>query len=318
MDKEIRSLSSPEAELRASRKGRTVEGYGIVFNKESKDLGGFIEIIEPEAISGVLERSDVLALLNHDESRGVLARWTNGEGTMELTVDKVGVKYKFDAPDTVLGDELLSGVRRGDIRTSSFSFSVMKDGQMWEKRKDGTHLRRIKKFHEIYDMSPVYREAYADTTVAVRSLVDIKATEKTAEAVKRIAELEEELRQIKPPSDSTNAAEVKPADSRSDLDISRLRKETLKDGTVICYEDWLERGRQVFIETEGKLLPAADGVMTIREREEVYTSNVEMTIKDGVVTEIKQTSMSVSRKQPEDLTEYFEKLNKQITKWKKL
>lgn len=314
MEKEIRSFAQAECELRASRKGRTVEGYGIVFNKESKDLGGFREVIEPEAVTGVLERSDVLALLNHDESRGVLARWTNGDGTMELTVDKMGVKYKFDAPDTVLGDEVLSGVRRGDIRTSSFSFSVSKDGQKWEKREDGTHLRTIQKFDAIYDMSPVYREAYADTTVAVRSLVDIRATEKTAEATKKIAELEEELRLLKSPSDPTNATVVKPDDSRSDPDVSRLRRETLKDGTVICYEDWLERGRQIFIEKDGKLMPAPDGTMVIREREEIYISNMEMTTKDGIVTAIKQTSTSTTRKQPEDLTEYFTELRNQIQK----
>jgi len=311
MEKEIRSFAPVESELRATRKGRTVEGYGIVFNKESKDLGGFIEVIDPEAVTGVLEKSDVLALLNHDESRGVLARWTNGDGTLELSVDKVGVKYKFDAPDTVLGDEVLSGVRRGDIRTSSFSFSVSKDGQKWEKRSDGTHLRTIKKFDAIYDMSPVYREAYADTTVAVRSLVEVKTTEKTAEATKKIADLEEELRQLKSPSKTTEADGADPAQSRS-IDLNSMRKEVLKDGTVIVYEDWLSKGSQVFIEKDGALIPASDGTIILREREEVYTSNMEMTIKDGVVTEIKSSSTSVTRKQPEDLSEYFKGLRNQI------
>jgi HK97 family phage prohead protease len=213
MEKEIRTFNPTDTEVRATRRGRTIEGYGIVFGKESRDLGGFTEVISPEAIKGVIERSDVLALLNHDENRGVLARATNGAGTLELTVDDFGVKYRFDAPDTVLGDEVLSGVRRGDIRTSSFAFKVASEGDNWEKT-DGKWKRTINQFDEIYDMSPVYREAYADTTVAVRNLVEIQ----TNEASKKIADLEEELRKSKlPPSDSTDVLkadipEVKPED----------------------------------------------------------------------------------------------------------
>lgn len=218
MNKEIRSFTPADCELRATRRGRTIEGYAIVFNRESKDLGGFKEVIKPDAVQGVIDKSDVLALLNHDENRGVLARSTNGEGTLELSVDNFGVKYRFDAPETVLGDEVLSGVRRGDIRTSSFAFTVSEDGQKWEKRSDDTYLRTINKFELIYDVSPVYREAYADTTVAVRSLVDertkeaelkaAKAREEAEEAKKKLADLEEEQRAKATPSDSTDEEDL--------------------------------------------------------------------------------------------------------------
>lgn len=206
MEAEKRTFSPVDSEVRATRRGRTIEGYAIVFNKRSKDLGGFTEVILPEAVNEVLERSDVLALLDHDQSRGVLARSTNGEGTLELIKDSFGVKYRFEAPDTVLGDEVLSGIRRGDIRTSSFAFSVdpIEDRKNWEKQSDGTYLRTIKKFTEIYDVSPVYREAYQDTTAAVRSLVEVRTEEETS---KRIADLEEEQR-VKPPLESTDVAEV--------------------------------------------------------------------------------------------------------------
>jgi uncharacterized protein len=228
MEKEIsiesRSYDSSESELRAARRGRTIEGRAMVFNKESKDLGGFKEIIEPSAIDGIFEKADVLALLDHNENRGVLARCTNLQGSMEITIDNKGVNYRFEAPDTPLGDEVLSGIRRGDIRTSSFQFKKLPSDpefQKWEKRSDGTYLRRIKKFVDIVDFSPVYREAYQDTTCAVRSLIEEKTKEETAEATKKIADLEEELRKIKESSsDSTNVKiadpdikpEVKPED----------------------------------------------------------------------------------------------------------
>lgn len=212
MEREIRTFSPTDCEVRATRRGRTVEGYGIVFNSESKDLGGFIEVIDPKAVDGVLEKQDVLALLNHDESRGMLARYTNGEGTMELEVDRKGVKYHFEAPDTPLGDEVLSSIRRGDIRSSSFSFSVTKEGQSWEKRSDGTDLRRIMKFSGIYDMSPVWREAYADTSVAVRSFIEMRDEKKA----KEIADLEKTQR-VEPPVVSTVVPNAKPDVKPEDL-----------------------------------------------------------------------------------------------------
>jgi uncharacterized protein len=172
---EIRSLESAESEIRAiggeGVSERGVEGYGIVFNKESVDLGGFTEIILPEAINGVLERSDILGTINHNVDRGVLARYTKGQGSMTITVDSKGVKYAFAAPKFNLGDELLEGLNRGDIRASSFAFSVITD--IWEKRSDGTFLRTIKQFDKIYDMSAVYSPAYQDTTVARRSIDEL-------------------------------------------------------------------------------------------------------------------------------------------------
>jgi len=150
---------------------RTVEGYALVFNKESRDLGGFTEVIEPSALDGVIEKSDILCLLNHNEDKGVLARSKFGVGSLSLSVDSTGLKYRFDAPNTALGNELLEGLRRGDISTSSFAFTI--DNDKWEKRNDGTYLRRITKFKELFDVSPVYKEAYPDTSVACRKMQEL-------------------------------------------------------------------------------------------------------------------------------------------------
>ena len=79
---------------------RIVEGYAIVFNSESRDLGGFTEVIEPTALEGVLQQSDILCLLNHNEDRGILARSKYGAGSLKLEVDSTGLKYSFEAPCT--------------------------------------------------------------------------------------------------------------------------------------------------------------------------------------------------------------------------
>ena len=170
---EIRGIGYEDAEVRATG-DRAIEGYGIVFNKWSQDLGGFREMIMPEAINGVIERSDVLALMNHDMSKGVLARCTYGKGSMSLKVTDRGVLYSFSAPKYNLGNELLEGVERGDIRASSFAFTVAKEGETWTQAGDGLYERVITQFDKVYDMSAVYSPAYTDTTVAKRSLDAIK------------------------------------------------------------------------------------------------------------------------------------------------
>lgn len=151
---------------------RTVEGYALVFGKQSRDLGGFTEVIEPTALEGILEKSDILCLLNHNEDRGILARSKYGTGSLELFIDDIGLKYRFEAPNTALGDELLEGLKRGDISTSSFAFTIDKD--TWTKKEDGSYLRTINQFKELFDVSPVYKEAYPDTSVALRKMKDIE------------------------------------------------------------------------------------------------------------------------------------------------
>jgi len=168
MEKEVRIIEAEEAEVRNIKDSRTVEGFGIVFNKESKNLGGFTEIIDPSAASSLIEKNDIFALMNHNINRGVLARSEFGKGSLNIAIEDKGVKYRFDAPLFDLGNELLEGIKRGDIKKSSFSFAVKND--KWIRRSDGSVLRTIIDFEKVFDMSPVYREAYQDTSVAIRSL----------------------------------------------------------------------------------------------------------------------------------------------------
>ncbi len=176
MDKnrEIRGISYRAT---VDEESRHVEGYALLFDKDSKPMwgGDLIERIAPTALDGVLERSDVLCLMNHDESRGVLARSRMGEGSLTLTVDEKGLRYAFDAPKTALGDELIEALRRGDIAESSFAFTVERDN--WERMEDGTYKRTIVQIGQLYDVSPVYYPAYEDTTVALRSMERRRAEE---------------------------------------------------------------------------------------------------------------------------------------------
>lgn len=163
--REIRNTSFQVQVTGENEEKRTVEGYAMLFDTPSDGLS-FTEVIKRGALDGVLEKSDVFALLNHDQRRGVLARSKYGKGSLSLSVDDKGLKYRFDAPKTALGDELLENIRRGEIGESSFCFDVEKD--TWEKRSDGSWKRTIEKFGNIYDTSPVYNGAYSKTSVYMR------------------------------------------------------------------------------------------------------------------------------------------------------
>lgn len=199
MDIEYRNFN---LELRGEEESRHIEGYGSVFNSRSVDLGGFQEIIAPGAFDGVIERSDVKALLDHNPSRGILARSRNGQGSLQLTVDERGLKYSFDAPHTNLGDEVVEGLRRGDYSQSSFAFTV--EDESWTKEEDGTYLRTINKIGGLYDISIVANPAYEDTSVALRSLDAFKAVEAkdvVPEEVKE--EIKEEVKEEQNPEPET-------------------------------------------------------------------------------------------------------------------
>lgn len=150
---------------------RTVEGYAVVFNSQSEDLG-FYETINPAAITEeVLKRSDVFCLFNHDQDK-VLARSKYGTGSLQLQLDEQGLKYTFQAPNTDLGNELLEYLRRGDIDSSSFAFTVSTDegSEVWTTGTDGKQYREILKIDELHDVSPVWNPAYSSTSVSQRTL----------------------------------------------------------------------------------------------------------------------------------------------------
>lgn len=193
-EKEIRGISYRAT---VGEESRHVEGYALLFNVDSRAMwgGDLIERIAPTALEGVLEKSDILCLMNHDERRGVLARYRMGEGSLKLEVDEKGLKYSFDAPNTPLGDELIESLKRGDISESSFAFTV--DDDNWERKEDGSYVRTILKFERLYDVSPVYYPAYEDTSVALRSIEALKEAETKAATKKAEREFEEYFNNLK-------------------------------------------------------------------------------------------------------------------------
>lgn len=160
---EIRALNTVE-----QKEENIVEGYALKFNTESRNLGGFIETISPEALKEV-DLSDVRCFLDHDSSK-LLGRTSSG--TLQLTIDEVGLHFRCALPNTSVGRDAMELVQRGDLNQCSFGFTVKKD--KWAKGKD-IMKRTIEKIGDLFEISLVSIPAYEDTDVkvAARSLEQV-------------------------------------------------------------------------------------------------------------------------------------------------
>lgn len=178
-NKEIRSFSGEASPTLTD--GRTIEGYAVVFNQRSEvmldwspehGVRKFVEIISPNAITeDLIQRSDVKAVIEHNRER-LLARSNKGIGTLALTIDERGVKYRFDSPKTNDGDYAIEMVSRGDIQGSSFKFSNKRETDTWTK-EGGVWVRTINNISGIYDITITSDPAYSQTDVSVRMLSDM-------------------------------------------------------------------------------------------------------------------------------------------------
>lgn len=192
MNKETRYIP---VEVRDLQEGRKLEGRAIVFDSYSNNLGFYEKINRSAITQELIDNSDIVFNYNHDPNK-VLARRRNGKGSLDVELREDGVYFSFETPNTTLGNDLLEQVKRGDISTCSFCFTVSQEegAQKWEKR-DGVMYREILKIDGLYDLSAVTYEAYSDTSINARSLEARDAAEKEIEEEEKQEEKVEEEKQ---------------------------------------------------------------------------------------------------------------------------
>lgn len=158
-----------EARAEGEGEGRRISGYAAVYDKWSNPLGWFREKIAPTAFENC-NFDDCILCFNHDAEK-IMARTSSG--TLTLEVDSVGLKFSAELPNTTVGNDVLELVRRGDINKCSFMFHVAEDS--WLYANDELDERTILQIDYCYDVCPVVRPAYEDTTVDARALEERKA-----------------------------------------------------------------------------------------------------------------------------------------------
>lgn len=163
-DKEVRTFDIKGLEVRDATSDDfigQISGYAVVFNEPSENLGGFIEYVNPDAFDNV-NLSDVVALYDHNFAN-VLGR--TSANTLKLDIDKKGLHFILDIPNTTLGNDVYTNIRAGNLKGMSFGFTVNSDE--WGKETGDTPKRTINSIGALYEVSVVTMPAYQETTVAV-------------------------------------------------------------------------------------------------------------------------------------------------------
>ena len=88
-----------------------------------------------------------------------------------VSVDDIGVKYEFEAPNTSDGRNAYELVKRGDMSGSSFTYwSDESSSVSYTKDDDDIMIRHVKKINMVYEMTLASDPAYVQTNVTAREI----------------------------------------------------------------------------------------------------------------------------------------------------
>ena len=240
---ELRNQYGENVELRtaevraAGDDSLVVEGYASNFDVEY-DLGYFKESVARGAFDDVMQ-DDVRFLLNH--TGAPLARTTNG--TLELSVDETGLKYRAALADTQDGRDLYKLIKRGDITQSSFAFTI--DNDEWSEDRS---TRTITKIGRLLDTSAVTYPASPSTTVAARNM---------AAATQEVEELKDEQVAAEPETEKRAEPETIKTEPRNfTQNITKMTLNDLKGQRNANYEEFVAIGQKA--DSEGRVLTEAE------------------------------------------------------------
>jgi len=226
-------------EFRAASDGAsigTLVGYAAKFNKQSRNLGGFVEQLAPTAFNKSLaDGVRVMARYNHEDG-GLLG--TTDAGTLRLEVDEIGLRYEVDLPDTSVGRDVAALAARGDVRFSSFAFHVPPGGDEWGYTDSDFPLRTVRAAH-LVDVAPVNDPAYLDTTSGLRSLAEARgldlaivrdhaARDELRVLLKKDMDGEQPAESAAPVADEATPEAPTDAERAASLDVARRRLELLR------------------------------------------------------------------------------------------
>ena len=240
---ELRNQYGDSVELRTSEvraagdDALVVEGYASNFDVEY-DLGYFKETVARGAFDGVME-DDVRFLLNH--TGAPLARTTNG--TLELSVDDQGLKYRAALADTQDGRDLYKLIKRGDISQSSFAFSIEADE--WSEDRS---TRTITKVGKLLDVSSVTYPASPTASVYARNM---------AAAAQEVEELKDEQVAAEPETEErAEPATIKTEPRNFTQNITKMTLNDLKGQRNANYEEFVAIGQKA--DSEGRVMTEAE------------------------------------------------------------
>ena len=171
---------------------RIITGKAITFDTPSQYIG-YTEYIRSSAISQeLINNSDIIMNFQHDDTR-MLARWTRGQGTLNVELRTDGVYFSFEAPDTTLGNDILWHIRHGNLQKCSFAFTISDNGMRWYRDDENNLCGEVVDIDGLYDLSIVTTPAYDDTFVDARDF-DLEAIKRSLDETQPL--VSEEVKEV--------------------------------------------------------------------------------------------------------------------------
>lgn len=143
---------------------KQIQGHAIMFDTESVDLGGFVEIIKPTALDGV-DLSDVKLIYAHENNQ-ILARAS--AGNLQTKVDSKGLFFIATLADTTLANDVYADIQAGNLRGMSFGFTIADNGDTWTRQPDGKLLHTVTQIGQVGELTVTAYPAYQDTSVELK------------------------------------------------------------------------------------------------------------------------------------------------------
>jgi hypothetical protein len=147
--------------------GRLLEGYAAVFNSSTLiegRTGQFEEVIAPGAFKKSLQERSPVLMFEHGQ-HPLYGSMPIGS-IQALSEDTTGLYLRARLFDNWLNDPLIEAIGEGAIDGMSFRFETIRDTRDVSRTPELRTLREVK----LYELGPVIFPAYADTTLALRSL----------------------------------------------------------------------------------------------------------------------------------------------------
>lgn len=157
-------------EVRGEADSRAIGGEAVMYNEWTTIGGAFEERIAPGAFTASLAKNPVIATFNHNMDN-IVAR--TDSDTLVLEDSKKALSYRFDAPNTTVGNDLHENIRIKNVKGSSMMFRTTKQKWEWAERGSGKLDKRTVLEGHLVELGPVTLPAYTQTSAtALRSMED--------------------------------------------------------------------------------------------------------------------------------------------------
>ncbi|MFW6272408.1 MAG: HK97 family phage prohead protease [bacterium] len=166
-----------------------IEGYAILFNKESKPRPYIVIFKDGSITPELIENSDIRLLLNHD-SNYILGRYNQTTRNFSIELDDLGVKFRYEPNETTLSKDVYENVKLGNYSQCSFACTF----EDYEREtKDDIEYLYVNKINQLLDFSIVAYPAFEDTTAEAFSELIKKENTKINSANKQFEFLKKQF-----------------------------------------------------------------------------------------------------------------------------